>query len=142
DKFPSLDITGPAPCYDQERPVFVGVAPFKGGLVPCKIIPDFMPNPVRLSHDGQEWTINKNEPFFVLPLDASTMEWVHTIDGKIPGGRRPVQGGFEANGEPLYHAVALIDGVRVPGKTGEHLDAGGHVPYGGVEETRKHYQIL
>jgi hypothetical protein len=33
----------------------------------------------------------------------------------------PVKGGFEQNGTELFHAVAVIDGVKVPGKTGIHL---------------------
>jgi hypothetical protein len=52
---------------------------------------------------------------------TSEMEWVPTRDGEIPPGRRPVEGGYEANGKKLYHALGDIDGVDVPGKTGIHL---------------------
>jgi len=51
------------------------------------------------------------------------MEWVRTSGGRIPSGRRPVEGGYEESGEKLYHAVGLVKGVKVPGKTGEHLYA-------------------
>jgi hypothetical protein len=49
------------------------------------------------------------------------MEWVPTSGGRLPQGRRPVEGGYEQNGGQLYHAYANIQGVNVPGKTGEHL---------------------
>ena len=49
------------------------------------------------------------------------MEFVRTSRGLIPQGRRPVEGGYEENGAKLYHAVAMVNGVRVPGKTGAHL---------------------
>jgi hypothetical protein len=49
------------------------------------------------------------------------MEFVPAANGHVPHGRMPVKGGFEQNGIELYHAVAVIDGVRVPGKTGTHL---------------------
>ena len=43
------------------------------------------------------------------------------MEGRIPQGRRPVEGGYESNGVKLLHALGNIDGVSVPGKTGEHL---------------------
>ena len=49
------------------------------------------------------------------------MEWVPTRNGEVPPGRRPVEGGYESDGEKLYHALGNIDGVNVPGKTGKHL---------------------
>jgi hypothetical protein len=69
------------------------------------------------------------------------MEWVPTRDGQIPPGRRPVEGGYESNGVKLYHAFGGIDGVRVPGKTGEHL-GGANIPFGGYEHILHHYDIL
>lgn len=65
------------------------------------------------------------------------MEWVLTSNGQVPSGRRPVEGGYERDGkvgirlqsinstdrrvQHLFHAAAIINGVRVPGKTGSHL---------------------
>lgn len=51
------------------------------------------------------------------------MEWIPARHGIIPQSRRPVDGGYEASGERLYHAVAVISGVSVPGKTAVHLGA-------------------
>ena len=49
------------------------------------------------------------------------MEWVHTSYGQNPPGRRLVEGGYEADGSKLYHGMALVNGVRVPGKCAVHL---------------------
>lgn len=68
------------------------------------------------------------------------MEFVRTSRGQIPPGRRPVEGGYEENGwhavvtkpakpnsskyftgSKLYHGIATVNGVQVPGKTGLHL---------------------
>jgi hypothetical protein len=88
------------------------------------------------------------------------MEWVRTGHGRIPQGRRPVEGGYEQNGAQLYHAYAHIDGVDVPGKTGEHLvstprciatfdwaqtilQGGANIPFGGGEHVvNDGYHIL
>ena len=52
------------------------------------------------------------------------MELISAHGGVVPDGRKPVGGGHEvSNGllEPLYHAVAIVKGMRVPGKAGKHL---------------------
>lgn len=105
----------------------------------------------------------------LLPITPQ-MEWVPTSHGQIPAGHRPVDGGFEASGERLYHAVGVISGVSVPGKTAAHLgmynlllephpskkdiislrtaphfaNAGGaHLPFGNAENIlREDYWIL
>ena len=41
--------------------------------------------------------------------------------GRQVAGRRPVEGGYEEDGAKLYHAIAVVHGVRVPGKAGPHL---------------------
>ena len=48
------------------------------------------------------------------------MELSPASGGIIFPGRRPVEGGYE-KGFKLYHAVGQINGVRAPGKCGEHL---------------------
>lgn len=76
----------------------------------------------------------------MLPITPN-MEWVPTSEGKIPKGRRPIEGGYESNGVKLYHALGVIDGVNVPGKTGEHL-GGANVAFGGYEHIVREYKIL
>jgi len=78
----------------------------------------------------------------LLPFTPDTMELVRTSHGHIPPGRRPVEGGYEEHGARLYHAVAEVNGVRAPGKTGEHL-AACNVGFGGGEHTvTTNYEIL
>ncbi|KAF8896366.1 hypothetical protein BD779DRAFT_1668169 [Infundibulicybe gibba] len=70
------------------------------------------------------------------------MEFVPTSHGVIPPGRRPIEGGYEETGAKLYHGVGTVNGVKVPGKTGEHL--GGCVAvFGGIEHVlQENYDIL
>lgn len=139
EAFPSEQLTGPAPCSDKDKAVFVGLAHFNGGLQPCKVVPAFAPRPVRVGFGGREHTVAGE--YFIVPLDAHRMEWVHASHGQLPPGRTPVDAGHESDGKPLYHAVALVDGVAVPGKVGPHLKRA-LVPYGGGEHSREYYQIL
>ena len=72
------------------------------------------------------------------------MELIPAHGGIIPPGRRPVVGGQEIHdGVPqlLYHVVGVVDGVRVPGKAGAHLN-GANVAYGCSEVYVREYQLL
>jgi len=105
---------------------------------PCKIAPHLDP-PARVPYGGGEH--EHRGRFDLLPIDDRTMEWVTTGHGKIPLSRRPVEGGYEEDGARLFHAIAYIDGVWVPGKTGEHLGAA-NIPFGGERTVPENYQIL
>ncbi|KAI9061299.1 hypothetical protein FKP32DRAFT_1728643 [Trametes sanguinea] len=124
---------------DGRTPVYMGSALFAKSVHPCKIVPTFNP-PARVSYGGVEQ--EHRGRYDLLPFDPTLMEWVPTDHGRIPYGRRPVEGGYEENGEKLYHALANLHGVKVPGKTGVHL-RGANVPFGGQEHTVDHdYAIL
>jgi hypothetical protein len=69
------------------------------------------------------------------------MEWVPAKKGEIPLGRRPVEGGHEANGLKLYHAIGIVDGLKVPGKTAAHLGAAS-IPVAGEEIRLENYELL
>lgn len=103
---------------DGRSPVFLGSAIFPNSVHPCKICPHLSP-PCRVPYGGGEH--EHHGRYDLLPFDQNTMEWVHTAQGRVTPGRRPVEGGYEQGGGKLYHALAVIDGVRVPGKAGEHL---------------------
>ena len=110
---------GSAPTSDQDRsPVFLGVAAFHNGMHPCKIRPNS--NPMTwVSYGGKEYS--HTGMAYVLPFDRTTMEWVPASDGRIPYGRTPVEGGYEQlGGQRLFHALAVVQGVKVPGKVGTH----------------------
>ncbi|CCM00097.1 uncharacterized protein FIBRA_02124 [Fibroporia radiculosa] len=117
---PSVDVLGRPVGYDADgrSPIFIGSAIFQNSVHPCKIGPHLSP-PCRVPYGGGEH--EHRGRYDLLPFDPVTMEWVHTSGGRIPPGRRAVQGGYEENGTRLYHALANIGGIRVPGKTGEHL---------------------
>ncbi|KAF9447733.1 hypothetical protein P691DRAFT_760498 [Macrolepiota fuliginosa MF-IS2] len=147
-----LDTDSPAPSPDQTGPP-VSHSPIDG-------IPIFMvsilhetghvcPGKVGFRPDGPHvyfgfW--HKEYRHFgqydLFPFVPEQMEWVRTSCGQVPPGRRPIQGGYEPHGDKLYHALANVDGVDIPGKAGEHLPAGAHVPFNGQEVIIQEYQIL
>lgn len=89
-----------------------------GSVHPCKVCPDLNP-PCRVAYGGQEF--EHYGRYDLLPFDPNSMELVPTSHGQIPSGRRPIEGGYEENGSKLYHALARIDQVLVPGKAALHL---------------------
>lgn len=138
-------------------PVFVGSAIFDDSVHPCKIVPSIRP-PCRVPYGGTER--EHHGRYDLLPVTPD-MEWVPTSKGKIPQGRRPIEGGYESDGVKLYHALGHVNGVIVPGKTGEHLvscfpifaffselvmlessQGGANIPFGGSEHAVREYKIL
>ena len=118
--FPPPNQSGPPVCVDADgvSPVFIGSAMLYDDCVhPCKIIPSVHP-PCRVPYGDNE--VEHHGKYNLLPITPD-MEWVPTKNGQIPRGRRPVEGGYEANGEKLFHAIGNINGIDVPGKTGRHL---------------------
>ncbi|KAL4074761.1 hypothetical protein V8B97DRAFT_1868147 [Scleroderma yunnanense] len=140
--FPEPYATKEPPCFDADgkSPVFVGSAILADHSVhPCKIAPQL--NPVcRVPYGGVE--VAHYGRYDLLPFDPATMEWVTTSRGRIPYGREPVYGGVEDNGAQLYHAIGVVDGVRVPGKTGEHLGGCNVAFNGGEHSITYNYDIL
>jgi len=118
--FPSPQQAGQPPCYDLDgvTPVYIGSALFENSVHPCKIGPHLYP-PAFVPYGGSEYLHHGR--YDLLPFTPETMEFVRTSYGRIPPGRRPVEGGYEENGAKLYHGIAMAQGVIIPGKTGEHL---------------------
>jgi hypothetical protein len=119
--FPGIERTREAPFTDADgrSPVFIGSALMQDSVHPCKIVPGILNEPCRVSYGGGE--VAHKGRYDLLPFVPALMEFVPTSNGHVPHGRWPVKGGFEQNGTELFHAVAVIDGVKVPGKTGIHL---------------------
>lgn len=129
--FPAQQLLGAAPCVDGDgrSGVYFGSALFQNSVHPCKIAPHLGHTACRVPYGGQEY--EHQGRYDLLPL-TNDMELVQTSHGRIPPGRRPVEGGYEDNGSKLYHGLATIDGVRVPGKAGEHL-VRGDLDHSGVD---------
>ncbi|GAW10017.1 hypothetical protein LENED_012240 [Lentinula edodes] len=124
---------------DGVSPVFMGSAIFPDSVHPCKIVPALDPK-CMVPYGGREH--HHHGRYDLLPLDSNTMEFVRTSHGQIPHGRRPVEGGYEENGSKLYHGIATVNGVQVPGKTGLHL-GGCNVSFAGGEHViHENYDIL
>lgn len=117
--FPSQDQAGVPPLRDADgSPVFIGSALFPKSVHPCKIIPRLSPA-ARVPYGGTEH--GHNGRYDLLPFVPQQMEWVPASHGRLPQGRRAIEGGYEESGQKLYHALAVVSGVQVPGKAGEHL---------------------
>jgi len=139
--FPDINSLPPTKLHDlggRDQPVYVGSAIFDSSIHPCKIAPHLNP-PVRVPYAGEER--EHHGRYDLLPIDDNLMEWVQTSYGRIPNGRRPVEGGYEENGERLFHALANVEGMWVPGKTGTHL-GGANVAFGGERVVQSDYLIL
>ncbi|KXN89115.1 hypothetical protein AN958_06316 [Leucoagaricus sp. SymC.cos] len=140
NNFPPPNQAGPPVAYDADgaSPVFVGSALLETSVHPCKIGPHLQPFAL-VPYGGSEY--GHHGRFDLLPFVPEQMEWVNASYGRVPPGRRPIEGGYEENGGKLYHALAKVSGVNVPGKTGEHL-GGANVAFGGQELVYQEYQIL
>lgn len=121
DPFPSIESLPPTRFHDLAGPhqvVYVGSALFERSVQPCKIAPHLSP-PACVPYGGEER--GHTGRYDLLPIDDNLMEWVDTSHGRIPSGRRPIEGGYEEDGERLFHALASVNGIWIPGKTGLHL---------------------
>jgi len=138
--FPPPDQAGPPSCVDVDgSPVYIGSALFDNSVHPCKVVPK-LTTPCLVPYAGSE--LAHNGRYDLLLFNPAMMEWVKTTSGQVPHGRRPIEGGYEDHGGKLYHAMAWLNGLRVPGKCAEHL-GGCNVPYGGREHVINHeYEIL
>lgn len=127
---PTFDIDGSTPVYV----VSAHIGPTS--VHPCKFVTTLG---VRIPYGDRE--VEHMGRFDLLLIDYSNMEWLEASHGRIPPGRKAVLGGHEEDGRPLYHAMAYVNGVSVPGKTGIHLGAC-HVAFGCNEVKVEKYHIL
>ncbi|KAJ7749749.1 hypothetical protein B0H16DRAFT_870361 [Mycena metata] len=99
------------------NPVFMGSAPFKGSIEPCRIVasPEIR---VYFDHYPQEEVTHRETehrgPFTLLPFVEEKMEWIVLHGGEWPKGRKPILGGCTINGNKKYHGrLTLKDGRTV-----------------------------
>ncbi|KAF9038365.1 carbohydrate-binding module family 12 protein [Hymenopellis radicata] len=83
------------------------------------------------------------DTYEILVGDMRGLRWVD-VSGKLDVnglGARPVDGGREADGTPLFIAAAPYDGAVHPGKASSKLD-GALIPYDGTEKRVNNYRVL
>jgi hypothetical protein len=83
------------------------------------------------------------EEYEVLVGDMSRLHWVPST-GKLNVaslGYRPVEGGKDSNGTPLYVVEAPHKDAVHPGKASENLE-GAYIAYGGKEVHIREYRVL
>ncbi|KAL0956135.1 hypothetical protein HGRIS_002301 [Hohenbuehelia grisea] len=84
------------------------------------------------------------DSYEILVGDMRGLTWV-SMHGRFNhnalNGKRPVEGGRENDGTPLYIAKAPHKGAEHPGKASEKLE-GAFIPYDGTEKCVKDYQVL
>jgi len=93
-----------------------------------------------LGYKNKEVFVNEYE---VLLGDMNRLRWV-PASGKLniaSLGYRPVPGGQENDGTPLFIAEAPHKDAVHPGKCGENLD-GAYIPYDGKEKHVRDYRVL
>ncbi len=110
--FPAEDLMGPPPCHDTDGyPIYIGSAIFKSCVLPCKIVPHL---PVPCLVPFRYHVIAHTGRYDLLHFNPDAMEFVRLSYEEIPYDRRPVKGGHDQDGTPLYHGVAVVNGMRIP----------------------------
>jgi hypothetical protein len=112
---------------------------FDGGILLGKASDVFEKGGV-IGYKDKEHAIDTYE---ILLGNMNQLKWVRTR-GKLNLDSlraRPVEGGNENDGSPLYVAKAHHKGAEHPGKASEKLK-GAYIPYGGGEELIEEYDVL
>ncbi|KAK0219057.1 hypothetical protein IW262DRAFT_1076236 [Armillaria fumosa] len=140
---PPLYLAGQPILNRNDYPMYFGSAILDKSVHPCKIEYNMqqLPSPCTVVLDNT--VISHKGRYDLLQFNPDTMELVRTSEGHIPAGRRPVKGGYEEDGMPLYHGIAVYprDGHRIPGKTSPRLH-GCEYCYGDDVHFATDYEIL
>ncbi|KAJ3483283.1 hypothetical protein NLI96_g6428 [Meripilus lineatus] len=124
---------------EDGRPIYIARAFHKGSMQVGKAAPHFKKGAtVGYAHNEIDFGT-----YEILLGNPNSVRWVdgHGRLNLQSLGARPVEGGYEANGTPLFIAQASIKGSIQPGKISEKLDRA-FIPYGGDEKEAKDYRIL
>ncbi|PBK81244.1 hypothetical protein ARMGADRAFT_948601 [Armillaria gallica] len=111
--FPTEDLIGPPPCYNTNGDaIYIGSAIFRKSIHPCKIEPHLA---VPCSVPFNNRSIAHTGCYDLLPFNSDIMEFVLMSQRHFPAGRKLVKGGYDQDGTLLYHGVATLNGIRIPG---------------------------
>ncbi|KAL4253454.1 hypothetical protein ABKN59_002091 [Abortiporus biennis] len=124
---------------ENGEPVYISRAFYEGGLTVGKASSRLKKGAViGFAHDEIDF-----DTYEVLLADPRGVRWVST-HGKLnlaELGARPVEGGREPNGTPLFIAQAHHNNSILPGKCSEKLKAA-FIPYKGTEKEVSDYRVL
>ncbi|KAG8744445.1 hypothetical protein FRC10_010115 [Ceratobasidium sp. 414] len=120
-------------------PLYIARTFFEGGIHPGKVSPNFKKGAI-IGYDGEEIEVENYE---VLLGNEQSVRWVDTsrFSTESLGGARPIEGGREADGTPLYVVRAPYKGGVHPGKTSEKL-GNADITYGGDEKRINQFEVL
>ncbi|SJL14351.1 uncharacterized protein ARMOST_17807 [Armillaria ostoyae] len=119
---PPLYLAGQPIVNWPEYFIYFGSAICDKSVHPCKIEYNMrhLPSPCTVVLDNT--VISHKGRYDLLQFNPDTMELVCVSEGRIPAGRRPIKGGYEEDGMPLYHGVGTHhNGHKIPGETSPRL---------------------
>ncbi|GJJ06303.1 hypothetical protein Clacol_000494 [Clathrus columnatus] len=120
----------------QGQPLYIARAFHEGGVQLGQASRSF-------PKGGRIGWAHKLDLYEVLIGDSRAIAWID-VRGKFKPedlNVRPVEGGHEGNGTPLYIALVNYDGIDIPGKASRDLD-GAFIAYDGTEKRGKEYKVL
>jgi len=144
----SQTLAAPSAGPPSVRPVngvyYFGSADLGGGHIRPSKIHSWSNRPAcRYGLNGRE--IAHPGAYTLLPYDANRMELIPAQCGEIPPGRRPVLGGYDEHGYPLYHCLVYCgvtgDESEVPGATSPEI-GGGQAVTNNIVFTERNYSLL
>ncbi|KAH9948840.1 carbohydrate-binding module family 12 protein [Amylocystis lapponica] len=123
----------------QGRTLYICRGFHEGGIQVGKVIPDYEKGAV-IGYAHKEIHLPKYE---ILVGDERALRWVDVRGSAKPEHlqARPVEGGREADGTPLFVAKAHHHNSIVPGKASPKL-GGAFIPYSSTEVKVEEYRVL
>ncbi|KAG9119559.1 hypothetical protein FRC07_005368, partial [Ceratobasidium sp. 392] len=121
-------------------PLYIARTFFENGIHPGKLSPNFKKGAI-IGYDGDEIEVENYEILIANPQQVHWANASNKFNIQSLGGARPIEGGREADGTPLYVVQAPYKGGTHPGKTSEKL-RGADITYGGDEKIVDTYNVL
>jgi len=139
---PRNAIVGGQETYDREgqQILYISRAYYEGGLLVGKASSVFKLGAV-VGFEHEEIHLDKYE---ILVGDENAIRWVN-VKGVLNIqylGARPVEGGKEPDGTPIYIAKAYHKNAEHPGKASPAYGDGCFIPFGNKEVKVSNYQVL
>ena len=139
---PQQAIPGGQETYDRKgfQRLYICRAYYEGGLLIGKASSVFKLGAV-VGYKHEEIHLDKYE---ILVGDMNALKWVN-VEGELNLsylGARPVEGGKEPSGAPIYIAKAYHKDAEHPGKACTEYGDGCFIPYGNKEVKCSSYQVL